>query len=109
MMSAIRQVRNQNNPSLIYRVLITMFDRRNRTHRTLMEQLKATFGEFGLLKTVIEIDTKLRESPIVGIPIMHYVANSRSADQYRSLAQELTSDVEKITEKAVAHSARESV
>ncbi|MEK6220850.1 MAG: AAA family ATPase, partial [Chloroflexota bacterium] len=31
MMTAIRQVRTQNNSNLIYRVLVTMFDRRNKT------------------------------------------------------------------------------
>ena len=82
-----------------------MYDRRNRTHRTLREQLETTFGNFGLLQTVIEVDTKLRESPIVGIPIMHYMSRTRSANQYRALAQELTQDVEKIKEKAIAQSA----
>ena len=104
MMSTIRNVRDQNNPSLIYRVLITMYDRRNRTHRTLLEQLNSTFGNFGLLKTVIEVDTKLRESPIVGVPIMDYTKQARSAQQYRDLAQELLQDVEKIKETAAAQS-----
>lgn len=106
MMNAIRQVREQNNPTLIYRVLITMFDKRNRTHRTLLDQLHATFGKDGMLSTIIDMDTKLRESPIIGIPIMYYVSNSRSAEQYRALAKELTQDVEKFKEKAVSQSTR---
>lgn len=105
MMTAIRQVREQNNANLIYRVLITMFDKRNRTHRTLMEQLRNTFGDFGLLNTVIEVDTKLRESPIMGVPIMNYVSSSRSSEQYRALAEELNQDVEKIQEKTIKQSA----
>jgi len=105
MMTAIRQVRSKNNPALIYRVLVTMFDKRNRTHRTLWDQLYATFGKDGLLDTIVEMDTKLRESPIIGIPIMYYVSKSRSAEQYRALAQELTKDVEKLKEKAIKHSA----
>lgn len=104
MMTAVRQVRNQGNPSLVYRVLVTMLDRRNRTHRTLVEQLKATFGD-GLLETAIEMDTKLRESPIVGLPIMQYMSQSRSAEQYRALGREILENVERIQEKAVAHSA----
>ena len=76
------------NPALIYHILITMMDRRNRIHRTLSEQLRATFGE-GLLQTVIEVDTKLRESTVAGQPITHYYSNSRSAHQYRALAQEI--------------------
>ncbi len=87
-LAAVRRVRSQGNPGLNYRVLITMMDRRNRIHRTLSEQLRATFGE-GVFQTVIETDTKLRESTVVGMPITHYFPHSRAALQYRDLAQEL--------------------
>jgi chromosome partitioning protein len=92
-MAAIRKVRGQSNPGLIYFVLITMMDRRNRIHRTLNEQLQTTFSD-GLLKTVIETDTKLRESTVAGMPITHYYSSCRSAGQYRALAQELVQNVE---------------
>lgn len=88
MMTLIRQVRKDSNPSLAYRILITMLDQRNRTHRTIREQLQQTFG-IGLFETVIEIDTRLRESPIIGVPITKYRPNSRGSLQYRVLAQEL--------------------
>lgn len=88
MMAAIRRVRSQNNPGLIYRILITMHDRRNRIHRNLSEQIRSTFGE-GIFQTVIEIDTKLRESSVAGLPITHYNSQSRSSLQYDALAQEL--------------------
>ena len=88
MMSLIRQIRKEANPGLAYRILITMLDQRNRTHRTIREQLKQTFG-IGLFDTVIEIDTRLRESPIIGVPITKYRPNSRGSLQYRVLAQEL--------------------
>lgn len=93
LMSAIRRVRSQTNPNLAYHVLITMMDRRNRIHRTLFEQLQVTFGD-GLLKTVIEVDTKLRESTVAGMPITHYYPKSRSALQYAALAQELVNHVQ---------------
>jgi chromosome partitioning protein len=101
LMALIRKVRTQSNPELAYYVLITMMDRRNRIHRSLSEQLIATFGE-GLLKTVIEIDTKLRESSVAGLPITHYYPQSRSAQQYRALAQEL---IQNVKEKATAEPA----
>jgi len=88
MMGMIRRVRQDSNPNLAYRILITMLDRRNRTHRNIEEQLKNTFGN-GLFETVIEIDTKLRESPIAGLPITQYKPGSRGSLQYRILAQEL--------------------
>jgi cellulose biosynthesis protein BcsQ len=40
-----------------------------RIHRNLYEQLQTTFGN-GLFSTVIETDTKLRESSIAGLPII---------------------------------------
>jgi chromosome partitioning protein len=88
MMATVRRVRAQGNPRLTYRLLLTMFDRRNRIHRTMCEQLRTTFNN-GVLDTVIEVDTKLRESSIAGMPIIYHAPKSRSALQYRALAQEI--------------------
>jgi chromosome partitioning protein len=88
MMGSIRRVRQESNPTLAYRILVTLLDRRNRTHRNIFEQLQTTFGQ-GVFTTVIEIDTKLRESPIAGLPITQYRPTSRGSQQYRVLAQEL--------------------
>ena len=96
MMAIIRRVRAQGNSRLTYRLLLTMFDRRNRIHRTLTEQLRTTFGN-GVLDTVIETDTKLRESPIAGLPIIYHAPKSRSAMQYRALAQEILTYVKETT------------
>lgn len=98
MMSLIRKVRSEDNPGLAYRILITMLDRRNRSHRTIQSQLENTFGE-GLFKSVVEVDTKLRESPIVGLPITEYKTNTRGAEQYRVLAQELIEYVKESTQQ----------
>jgi chromosome partitioning protein len=88
MMALIRRVRATTNPQLTYRLLITMFDRRNRIHRTLANQLRTTFSS-GLLNTIIETDTRLRESPIAGLPVIYHAPNTRAAVQYRALAQEI--------------------
>lgn len=95
MMGLIRRVRQESNPNLGYRIIITLLDRRNRTHRNIQEQLQNTFGD-GLFKTVIEIDTKLRESPIAGLPITRYRPGARGSQQYREMAQEL---IEYVKEK----------
>jgi chromosome partitioning protein len=92
--TAVRRVRTQHNPGLAYRILITMIDRRNRIHRNLYEQLHTTFGK-NICQTTIETDTKLRECPIVGLPITHYSSRSRSAMQYRALAEEIKRYAEK--------------
>ena len=88
MMTVIRRIRKEANPNLAYRILVTLLDRRNRTHRSIYEQLISTFGD-GIFETVIELDTKLRESPIAGQPITRYMPSSRGSLQYRVLAEEL--------------------
>lgn len=99
MMAATRKVRGQNNPDLVYRVLITMQDRRNRIHRELSEQILNTFGD-GVFRTVIQLDTKLRESAVAGLPITHYRTTTRSTLQYNALAEELIQYVEETNQQA---------
>jgi chromosome partitioning protein len=88
-MDLIGRVRARTNPQLRYRILVTMYDRRNRVHRTILDQLRQAFG-LAMLETVIETDTKLRESPVFGQPITRYAPKSRAALQYRALAEELS-------------------
>jgi len=101
MMSFVRRVREVDNPNLAYRILVTMLDRRNRTHRNIHEQLRSTFGE-GVFNTIIEIDTKLRESPIAGLPISRYKPGARGSTQYRVLAEEFIEYVKEIENKQPA-------
>ena len=89
-MATLRTVRRENNPALMYRILITMLDKRIGSHKALSAQLQTTFGK-AVFETIIQIDSTLRESTIAGLPITHYVPRSRSAEQYRALAQELAS------------------
>lgn len=88
MMSLIREVRKKGNPMLRYRLLVTLFDKRNKIHRTLYAHLRKTFVG-GVLDSIIEIDTKLRESVIAGLPINFHAEKSRAAMQYAFLAQEI--------------------
>jgi chromosome partitioning protein len=96
LMALVRRVRSQYNPSLKYRLLLTMVDRRNKTHRIMSEQLRSTFTT-GVMQTVIETDTKLRESPIAGVPIIQHAPKSRASLQYRALAQEILEYVKETT------------
>jgi chromosome partitioning protein len=99
MMGIVRRVRQDSNPNLGYRILITLLDRRNRAHRNIQEQLHDTFGK-GLFKTVIEIDTKLRESAGGGLPIIRYRRGARGSRQYRELAQELIAYLKETSQQA---------
>jgi chromosome partitioning protein len=101
MMTLIRRIREEDNPNLAYRILVTMLDNRNRTHRNIHDQLRSTFGE-GVFNTAIEIDTKLRESSIAGMPISYYKPGSRGTTQYNILAQELIEYVKETENRQAA-------
>lgn len=92
MLGFVKTIRKQGNPDLIYRILLTMYDGRNRIHRELRNQLQTTFSE-GLFQNMIGIDTKLRESSVIGLPIMEYRPRSRSSLQYQALALELVQHI----------------
>lgn len=88
MLNMIRTVRQQSNPQLRYRLVMTMVDLRNRMHRSLLDQIRKAFGS-AVFKSIIQIDTRLRESPLFGQPISVYSPRSRGAQQYRQLAHEV--------------------
>jgi chromosome partitioning protein len=85
----VTRARERTNPYLRYRILVTMYDPRNRIHRTVLDQLRGAFPG-AVLETVIEMDSALRESQVFGQPITAYAPQSRAATQYRALAQELS-------------------
>jgi chromosome partitioning protein len=84
----VKLVRERTNPRLIYRVLVTMYDRRNKICQVILEQMQRGLSKV-LFKTIIEVDTKLRESPAFGQPITLYAPKTRGTQQYRALAKEL--------------------
>jgi chromosome partitioning protein len=90
MLNLILSIRQIHNPKLRYRILLTMLDRRNRIHLSLAEQIRTAFSE-ATFNTEIDIDTRLRESPIFGKPINQYAPSSRATEQYRQLSEELGS------------------
>jgi chromosome partitioning protein len=84
----IQRVRQKTNPWLTYRVLVTMYDRRNKICQLILDQMRRGLDSI-LFETIIEIDTKLRESPAFGQPITLYAPRTRGAQQYHALAKEL--------------------
>jgi chromosome partitioning protein len=87
-MELVRLIREKTNPQLTYRVLVTMYDKRNRISQSVLEQMQQSLSD-AMYQTIIEVDTRLRESPAFGKPITQYAPNTRSAQQYRALAKEL--------------------
>ena len=90
-MKLVKRIRTKTNPHLTYRVLVTMYDRRNKISGAMLDQMQLRLNQV-LFKTIIEVDTKLRESPVLGLPITTYAPKTRGAEQYRALAQEVLND-----------------
>ncbi len=88
LLELVKLVRHKTNPRLGYRLLVSMFDMRNKVHRLTLEQMRTRFPD-ALFQTIIQVDTRLRESPAFGLPITRYAPRTRAARQYRALAQEL--------------------
>jgi chromosome partitioning protein len=84
----VKQVREKCNPRLSYRALVTLYDRRNKINQVIYTQLQRGLNGV-LFKTMIEVDTKLKESPVFGQPVTLYAPNTRGTAQYRALAREL--------------------
>jgi chromosome partitioning protein len=80
-------VQERTNPGLICHLLATLYDQRNRICQSVLEQLRDTFPD-RMLDTVIGVDTRLRECPVVGEPIILYAPRTRASQQYRQLARE---------------------
>lgn len=91
MMDLIETVQNATKADLPYRILITLFDRRNQIHNQLKEQLKSTYGS-SVFATIIETDISLHQIAILGFTS----TSSRGGKQYRSFVDELMDDIQGI-------------
>ena len=87
LLTIINTMEKRRNRTIPWYLVVTLYDPRNKIHRTVYEQLFTNFSAH-LMQTFIRMDTKLRECPIVGEPINIYAPATRATEQYRLLAQE---------------------
>ncbi len=93
LVNTIRLVKKNLNPKLeIEGLLRTMFDPRNALTVQVSEQLEQHFGA-KVYKTVIPRNVRLAEAPSYGKPVMYHDANSKGAQAYRDLANEVLARV----------------
>jgi chromosome partitioning protein len=92
MLDMVRVTRRKTNPHLSYRLLVTMYDMRNRVHPMILKYLRDQFSD-AVFENLIQVDTKLRESPAFAKPVTEYAPKTRAARQYRALARELVADL----------------
>jgi chromosome partitioning protein len=84
----IKNARAKANPQLIYRILVTMYDRRGLLHTRVLGHIQERLSG-ALLETMIGFDSKLRESQMFGVPVTIHASGTRAAYQYRALAAEI--------------------
>jgi chromosome partitioning protein len=70
------------------RALITMFDRRTRYSRIVLEKVKAEF-QSNVFETVIRYNIRLRETADFGLPVGDYDKHSIGHEDYGNLADEI--------------------
>jgi len=97
-LNLIEIVKTHYNPSINFKILITLYNRRNRTHEEIIEKLNIKANR-KIFKSIIGIDTKLRESQLMQKPVTLYAPRSRSTTQYRELAQEVIDYVKERTKQ----------
>jgi chromosome partitioning protein len=71
-------------------VLITMFERRTKLHKTIAAEIRERFGE-KVFETVIHKNIRLSESELEGRPVIHFDSHSSGARDYDALADEVLS------------------
>jgi len=70
------------------RALITMYDRRTRYSRVVLEKVKTEFGD-NVFETVIRYNIRLRETADCGMPVGDYDKNAIGHKDYENLAEEV--------------------
>lgn len=97
LVATLRKVRTAVNPKIeIMGLLRTMFDARNNLSQQVSEQLARHFGD-KVFQTVIPRNVRLAEAPSHGLPGLSYDRNSRGAQAYLALSQELVERLEPAT------------
>lgn len=89
LLKTIRLIKRYLNSGLeVEGILLTMFDIRNNLSHQVAEEVRSHFGD-KVFKTIIPRNVKLSEAPSHGKPILLYDINSKGAESYLNLAQEI--------------------
>ena len=89
LLNTIKLIKTKLNPELeIEGFLLTMYDSRLRLANQIYEEVKRPFRDL-VFTTVIQRNVKLSEASSYGKPVLMYDAESKGAQNYIQLAQEL--------------------
>jgi chromosome partitioning protein len=88
MLHTLEMIGRSRKTKLQYTVIPTLFDRRTRASIETLRVLRERFGD-RVWKSVIPVDTRVREASQAGIPPSHFTANSRAVIAYTELLESL--------------------
>lgn len=89
LLNTIKIVQQRMNPQLnIEGILMTMYDKRLRLCKDVVESVRTHFKEI-VFETLIQRNTKLSEAPSFGKPVILHDANSIGSNNYVNLAREI--------------------
>ena len=89
LLNTIKIIKSKLNPALgIEGFLLTMYDSRLRLSNQVLDEVRRHFQEL-VFDTVIQRNVRLSEAPSHGIPAILYDAESKGAQNYLTLAQEI--------------------
>ena len=95
LLDTLMRIRRTLNPSLeIEGILLTMYDERTTLSRQVATDLRSFFGT-QIFQSIIPRNVRLAEAPSFGKPIIFYDINSKGAEGYTQLAQEVIANAEK--------------
>lgn len=84
----IDRLKELNSGLYIRGVVRTLFDARNTLANDVSAELDAYFGDL-MYQTIIPRNVRLAEAPAHGMTILEYESNSKGAQAYQSLAEEI--------------------
>jgi len=84
----IDQIHAKTNPRLDFRVLITMYDQEETASKVVYNKLQQLYAG-KLFKTLIQRDSKIKESQILSLPAIVYDRESVAGRQHIQLAREV--------------------
>ncbi len=90
LMHTIELVKKRLNPDLeIEGVVFTMYDARTNLSIQVVDEVKRKLRRTNIYQTIIPRNVRLGEAPSYGLPINLYDKNSKGAESYRLLADEV--------------------
>ncbi|MDH4140085.1 MAG: AAA family ATPase [Coriobacteriia bacterium] len=93
LLDSIRLIKRHLNERLeIFGVVMTMYDKRTKLSRQVVEEVRDFFTD-KVFETLIPRTVRLSEAPSFGQPITLYDPSGKGADAYRSLAKEVIARV----------------